>query len=1264
VLHTTFQLLSIQSEEHMRKNTLVLIGCLVFHACFSGLNAGSKLLLTPVSVGQTIISVDPPLHQRLGLSYPVTYAFQLPAGSGGLVVYSRRASTAAWTRLVEKTANDLFNGTEAVRFDYAANAAYVSVAFDSNSDDIYLRFTNGAGQPIDIQFRNICRYYDNRQSVVTLTADDWKEYTNLAFVHAVHTLRSYNLPVTVAIITGGCTANTWRTIQSELDSGLVEPASHSRSHLNVPYPDPTSEIIGSRQDILANLRLPFIFRKGSQGYVYTWIPPYGETTTSNEAMVSKAGYLIDRGVSASTGNFSSWSAADQRYIMDGVTAEMGPLWGGLTDANALNNRFNQSMTAGTIYHLMMHPQLLADSNIWARPDIPRHLSYISNRRNIWYANFGALYLYHFLGDPATGTIDVGTGSPAITVQPANASVGQGQTATFSVSASGVTPLSYQWQKNGVDIKGATNPSYTTPAVSMSDSGSTFDCVVSNPVGTATSLQATLTVLRLSNILANPSFENGTSSPWVFYSNGIASFSIAAFGSDGTRSARIAVTAEGTNVQLYQANLTVQSNTSYTLSFDAYSNTGHDLEVSLEKHVSPYTNYGLLSRYFNLSTNWQRFSVTFTTSGFSGTAADGRLLFWFAPYEAAGDEYHIDNVVLSPVNSVQVFGAPVITSQPVSQSVTVGQTATFSVTASGTAPLAYQWQKNGSSLAGGTTATYTTPPTIAADSGTSFRCVVTNSAGTATTQAALLLVTSVPVAGGNVVTNGAFESGTTGWTFYSNGAATLSTSAPGASGTGTAAQVAVSTEGTNVQLYQSGIALQPSTSYRLSFDAYSNTGHDVEVSLGQHISPYTNYGLSGWKFDLTNSWQTFSVTFTTTGFSTPVTDGRLFFWLAPFDAAGDRFYFDNVQLARISGTNSTAPVITTQPTSQTVAVGQSATFSVAATGTAPLSYQWQKNSTDISGATNTSYTIASATTADSGALFRCRVSNAAGSVMSAQALLAVTASHQTSANVLTNGTFEGGTTGWNFYTNGAAVYATTSPGSSGSGLAMQVSITTEGTNVQLFQYGITLQPYTRYTLTFDAYCSSGHDLEVSLAKHVSPYTSYGLSGQMFNLTSGWQSFSVTFTTSGFSTVVADGRLMFWLAPYDAAGDRFYFDKIVLAPSTSAQVVGSQESLQQPANVPPQEFALEGNFPNPFNMSTAIRYVLPEPAMVSIGVFNVLGQEVARIIDGYEQAGTYQVNWSGRGTSGEELSSGIYLCRMAAATNLGQPFIATRRMLLLK
>jgi hypothetical protein len=84
-------------------------------------------------------------------------------------------------------------------------------------------------------------------------------------------------------------------------------------------------------------------------------------------------------------------------------------------------------------------------------------------------------------------------------------------------------------------------------------------------------------------------------------------------------------------------------------------------------------------------------------------------------------------------------APTITTQPASQAVSVGQTATCSVAASGTAPLTYQWQKGTTPIGGATSASYTTPATTSSDNGTQFKVVVTNSAGSITSSAATLTV---------------------------------------------------------------------------------------------------------------------------------------------------------------------------------------------------------------------------------------------------------------------------------------------------------------------------------------------------------------------------------------------------------------------------------------------------------------------------------------------------------------------------------------------
>jgi len=98
------------------------------------------------------------------------------------------------------------------------------------------------------------------------------------------------------------------------------------------------------------------------------------------------------------------------------------------------------------------------------------------------------------GDPLnTGSIGSSSGAPQITSEPQNVTASTGQSATFSVSASGTAPLTYQWLRDGNDIAGANQSSYTLPGVSTADSGAVFEVTVSNALGSVTSSGATLSV---------------------------------------------------------------------------------------------------------------------------------------------------------------------------------------------------------------------------------------------------------------------------------------------------------------------------------------------------------------------------------------------------------------------------------------------------------------------------------------------------------------------------------------------------------------------------------------------------------------------------------------------------------------------------------------------------------------------------------------------------------------------------------------------------
>src|SRR5438309_2194885 len=242
--------------------------------------------------------------------------------------------------------------------------------------------------------------------------------------------------------------------------------------------------------------------------------------------------------------------------------------------------------------------------------------------------------------------------------------------------------------------------------------------------------------------------------------------------------------------------------------------------------------------------------------------------------------------------------PSFTSRPVSQTIAAGQTATFSVTASGTAPLSYQWNKNGTAISGATSSSYTTPAETTSDNGAQFTVLVSNSVGNATSNAAMLTVTAAPVAP-SITTPPVSRTVTAGQT------ATFSVTASG-------------TAPLSYQWNKNGSAISGATSSTYTTPATTSTDNGAQ----------------------------FTVTITNSAGAITSNPATL--------------------------TVNTPPSITAQPASQTVIVGQTATFAVTAISIAPLIYQWQKNGVAISGATSLSYTTPGTTTADHGAQFRVMV----------------------------------------------------------------------------------------------------------------------------------------------------------------------------------------------------------------------------------------------------------------------------------------------------
>jgi hypothetical protein len=318
-------------------------------------------------------------------------------------------------------------------------------------------------------------------------------------------------------------------------------------------------------------------------------------------------------------------------------------------------------------------------------------------------------------------------APTITTQPASVTVTTGQTASFSVVASGTAPLSYQWRKNGTNISGATSSSCTTPATVMADNGATFSVVVSNSAGSVTSNEATLTVtasgggtglkgeyfdnmdltaLKLTRTDATVNFDWGGGSPDS--SIEADSFSVRWTGQ-------------------------VQAQFSETYTFYTISDDGVRLWVNGVQVINNWTNHAPTENSGTISlVAGQKYDLKMEYYE-NGGGAVAKLL-WSS---ASTAKQVVPQAQLYAASSVT---PPSITTQPASATVTVGQTATFSVVASGTAPLSFRWQKNGADISGATAASYTTPATTLADNGAKFKVVVTNSAGSATSSEATLAVT--------------------------------------------------------------------------------------------------------------------------------------------------------------------------------------------------------------------------------------------------------------------------------------------------------------------------------------------------------------------------------------------------------------------------------------------------------------------------------------------------------------------------------------------
>jgi len=347
----------------------------------------------------------------------------------------------------------------------------------------------------------------------------------------------------------------------------------------------------------------------------------------------------------------------------------------------------------------------------------------------------------------------------------------------------------------------------------------------------------------------------------------------------------------------------------------------------------------------------------------------------------------------------------ITSQPASETVTAGHTATFSVVAVGTGTLSYQWKQGGAAISGATLSTYTTPVMTISESGMQFTVTVTDSNGNVTSKAATLTVTATDVApsitaqpvnatvtAGQPATFSVTATGTAPLTYVWKkngttipGASSASYTTPATTASDNSASFTVTVTNSVSSVTSNSATLTVNVPPSITAQPASrnvNVGQTATFSVAATGTGTLSYQ---WKKNGTAIGGATSASYTTP--AAVSSDNN-----AQFTVTVSNLVTSVTSNAATLTVNvpATAPSITTQPASKTVIAGQTATFAIAATGTAPMTYQWNKGGTAISGATSTSYTTPATTTADSGSQFTVTVTNSAGKATSAAATLTVTA----------------------------------------------------------------------------------------------------------------------------------------------------------------------------------------------------------------------------------------------------------------------------------
>jgi hypothetical protein len=133
----------------------------------------------------------------------------------------------------------------------------------------------------------------------------------------------------------------------------------------------------------------------------------------------------------------------------------------------------------------------------------------------------------------------------------------------------------------------------------------------------------------------------------------------------------------------------------------------------------------------------------------------------------------------------------------------------------------------------------------------------------------------------------------------------------------------------------------------------------------------------------------------------------------------------------------------------------------------------------------------------------------------------------------------------------------------------------------------------------------------------------------------------------------------LDPFNGAIDEFRVYNRVLSDAEATALFHLTTSIERNTKAPISGFMLCQNYPNPFNPTTQIQFGITEPAPVSLKVYDILGQEVATLINANLRAGVYNVTWDAKNSAGTKVVNGTYFYRLATGNQ-----VTSKKMLLLK